>query len=158
MLFILIFITVLGCGLVAGIFFAFSNFVMKALGELSPPKGIAVMQSINRVVLNPLFLGVFIGTAVICIFLVVNVFVQWYVTEVAWIIAGGLLYLVGSFLVTVVFHVPWNEELAKTDPGNSESVQEWNEYLWKWTAWNHVRTFAAFAAMASCIVALLQMP
>ena len=38
---------VLGCGLVAGIFFAFSTFVMRALGRRPAGEGIAAMQAIN---------------------------------------------------------------------------------------------------------------
>jgi uncharacterized membrane protein len=61
----------LGCGLIAGAFFAFSTFVMKALGNLPPAHGIAAMQSINVVVINPWFLTPFIGTAVVCAFVMI---------------------------------------------------------------------------------------
>ena len=44
---LLTFIAALGSGLVAGIFFAFSNFVMKALARVPPAQGVAAMQSIN---------------------------------------------------------------------------------------------------------------
>ena len=47
-----------GAGTVGGVFFAFSTFVMKALAQLPARQGIAAMQRINVVVLNPLFLGV----------------------------------------------------------------------------------------------------
>src|SRR3954453_3000242 len=57
----------LGCGLIAGVFFAFSTFVMKALARLPADEGMAAMQSINVVVLNPMFLGVFLGTAALCV-------------------------------------------------------------------------------------------
>ena len=43
-LFALTLVSALGCGLIAGAFFAFSSFVMKALGRLPPPQGIAAMQ------------------------------------------------------------------------------------------------------------------
>ena len=59
-------------GLVAGIFFAFSNFVMKALARVSPGQGIAAMQSINVVVLNRWFFAVFLGTAGCCLVLAVS--------------------------------------------------------------------------------------
>ena len=55
----------LGSALVGGIFFAFSSFVMKALARVPAAEGIAAMQSINVVVLNPSFLSAFIGTAVL---------------------------------------------------------------------------------------------
>ena len=53
----------IGTALIAGAFFAFSSFVMGALGKLPPAQGIAAMQSINVVVINPWFMSAFIGTA-----------------------------------------------------------------------------------------------
>lgn len=53
----------LGCGLVAGVFFAFSTFVMSALARLQPAQGIAAMQSINITAINPLFMMAIFGTA-----------------------------------------------------------------------------------------------
>src|SRR5258705_6992637 len=44
--------TALGAGLVAGVFFAFSSFVMAALARLPPAQAIAAMQSINVTVVN----------------------------------------------------------------------------------------------------------
>lgn len=52
-------IAALGSGLVAGAFFAFFAFVIKALSRLPPGEGIAAMQSINVAVLNPWFLAAF---------------------------------------------------------------------------------------------------
>lgn len=49
--------TALACALVAGVFFAFSNFVMEALARLPAEQGAAAMREINVVVLNPGFLG-----------------------------------------------------------------------------------------------------
>ena len=46
----------------AGVFFAFSTFVMQALARLQPAQGTEAMQAINRTVLNPWFPGVFLGT------------------------------------------------------------------------------------------------
>ena len=62
---VLTLISALGCGLVGGIFFAFSAFVMKALNRLPPAQGIAAMQSINVTVINPLFMTAFFGTAAV---------------------------------------------------------------------------------------------
>ncbi len=55
----------LGSALVGGVFFAFSSFVMNALARVPSAEGIAAMQSINVVVINPAFLGAFMGTAVL---------------------------------------------------------------------------------------------
>jgi len=148
-MFILTLCAALGCGLVAGAFFAFSSFVMKALGRLPAGGGMAAMQSINVAVLNPLFLGVFVGTAAVCAVAVVLSFLRWNEPGSAWLLAGGLLYLVGCFLVTMVFNVPRNEALAKVAPADPNAARLWASYLSSWTAWNHVRTIASLAAAAA---------
>jgi uncharacterized membrane protein len=56
-------VAALGCGLIAGVFFAFSTFVMSALARLQPAQGIAAFQAINITVYNPWFMGTFLGTA-----------------------------------------------------------------------------------------------
>lgn len=143
----------LGAGLVAGIFFAFSTFVMQALARLPAAQGIAAMQSINVVVLNPIFLTVFMGTAAICTVLAVAAFFRWHEAGAAYLLAGSLLYLIGTFLVTVAFNVPLNDALAVVDPQSAEGATLWTQYLASWTGWNHVRSAAALASLASFIVA-----
>jgi uncharacterized membrane protein len=101
--------TALGCGLIAGVFFAFSTFVMKALGSLLPAQGIAAMQSINLAVLNP------------------------------W---------------CILFNVPRNNALALIGPSDTAAPGLWRSYLSTWTAWNHVRMLAAFAASAALMLGL----
>jgi uncharacterized membrane protein len=54
-----------GAGIVAGVFLAFSRFVMRALREWPACHGVAAMQRVNVGVLNPGFLAVFVGTAVL---------------------------------------------------------------------------------------------
>ena len=66
-------IALLGSALVGGVFFAFSSFVMKALARVPSSQGIAAMQSINVVVINPSFLGAFLGTALLSVGVVVLV-------------------------------------------------------------------------------------
>jgi uncharacterized membrane protein len=144
----------LGCGLIGGVFFAFSSFVMKALARLSPAEGIAAMQSINIAVINPLFLGVFLGTGLICALLIISSFLRWHVPGSIYSIVGGLLYLVGTLMVTFVFNVPKNNALASVTPTAPDSTSLWADYLTTWTAWNHVRTAAALVAAAALIIAL----
>ena len=60
-------LALLACAVVAGVFFTFSSFVMKALAQLPASHGIGAMQSINVVVINRGFLGVFLGGAVLSV-------------------------------------------------------------------------------------------
>ncbi len=147
--FVLVLAAILGCGLIAGVFFAFSTFVMKALSRLSPREGITAMQSINITVLNPLFLGVFLGTAVACILLLAWSLFRWHQTGSGYLLAGSTLYLLGSLMVTGIFNVPKNEALAKVDALDANSEILWSNYVAKWTTWNHVRTIASLTA-ATC--------
>lgn len=154
LLFFLTMIAALGCGLVAGVFFAFSGFVMKALARLPPSQGIGAMQSINVAVINPLFLATFLGTCVACLLLAVSSLLRWHEPGAVFLLVGGLLYLVGTILVTGVFNVPRNDALAAVDPASAEGARLWAEYVASWTAWNHVRTAAALLAAASLTIAL----
>ena len=52
-------IAIVGSGLTAGVFYAFSTFVMAALARMPPEQGIAAMNSINVTVINPWFFAVF---------------------------------------------------------------------------------------------------
>lgn len=147
-------ISALGCGLVGGVFFAFSAFVMKALERLPPAQGIAAMQSINVAVINPLFMTAFFGTAAACVTLVIISLLDWDRPGAALNFVGSLLYLFGTILVTIVFNVPRNEALAGVDPASAAGARIWAGYLTRWTILNHVRTAAALAAAASLTIAL----
>jgi uncharacterized membrane protein len=144
----------LGCGLIAGVFFAFSAFVMKALARLPSSEGIAAMQSINIAVLNPWFLGVFLGTAVACALLMIFSVLWWPNPGAVYLLAGGALYLAGALMVTVVFNVPWNNALAAIAPTAPEGARLWAKYLANWTAWNHIRAAAALASAVALTLAL----
>jgi uncharacterized membrane protein len=133
----------LGCGLMAGVFFTFSTFVMKALAQQPSAQGIATMQSINITVINPWFMTAFLGTSVACMILFVSLLLNWKQPNAVYLLVGSLLYLVGTFGVTIAFNVPLNDALAVVKPNSSEGATLWTRYLTDWTAWNHVRTIAA---------------
>jgi uncharacterized membrane protein len=141
-------ISILGCGLVAGIFFAFSTFIMKALARLQPAQGIAAMQSIIITVINPWFMTVFLGTAVACLLLSIISLLKGSQSGVTYTIVGSPLYLVGTVGVTMVCNVPLNDALAVVKPDSTDGATLWAKYLTDWTFWNHVRTAAALAAAA----------
>lgn len=149
------FLSALGAGLVAGIFFAFSTFVMKALRNLPREQGIAAMQQINVTVLNGRFFSAFFGTALGALVVLVAGIANFGEAGTGALVLGAFLYLVGCILVTVVFNVPLNEALARVDPESREGGKLWSVYLPSWTAWNHVRTITSLGSAASLMVALL---
>src|ERR687886_2530221 len=154
LLFALKLFSTLGCGLIAGVFFAFSSFVMSALARLQPTQGIAAMQSINITAINPLCMTVLFGTAAACILLAVSSLLKWHQPGAAYLLLGSLLYLIGTLGVTIVFNVPLNEALARVEPDSTGGANLWASYLGNWTFWNHIRAAAALAAAASLTIAL----
>jgi len=152
-LFVLTLLAALGCGMAAGVFFAFSVFVMKALGRLPAPQGIAAMQSINAAAISPVFLVALLGTAVACVALAVCSLFVWHEPFAIHLLAGSALYL-GAILLTIAYHVPRNEALATVEPHSANAESHWTRYLSGWTTWNHVRAAAALAAAATLTIAL----
>lgn len=144
----------LGSGLIAGLFFVFSAFMMTALARLGPSRGIAAMQSINVTILNPWFFAAFFGTAAACVVLAALALVEWQSPGSAFLLAGSVLYLLCSIGVTLRFNVPLNDALAATQADSAEGAELWTRYLSVWTAWNHVRTVGSLLATASLMLAL----
>lgn len=138
----------LGCGLVAGVLFAFSTSVMRGLAALPPAQGMAAMQSINIVIINPWFLTPFLGTALLCLLSVAASLRRWPDDGAMYALVGAALYVVGTIVVTMRCNVPRNDALAAVAPSSAEAGDVWARYLATWTAWNHVRTAAAFGAAA----------
>lgn len=147
--------TILGAATVGGIFFGFSSFIMAALGRVEPEAGIAAMQAINVTVLNRWFFGVFFGTALAGLALAVLGLLTPGAPGSAWLVAGGLLYVVGCILVTIAFNVPLNNRLAAADPASPAGRDLWARYLTVWTRWNTVRTVASIAAAAALVMAVV---
>ncbi|GAA5111679.1 anthrone oxygenase family protein [Pseudonocardia adelaidensis] len=144
---------VVGSGLMAGVFFAFSTSVMPALRRLRPAAGAEAMQQVNRVIQNPLFLLVFMGTGVLSLLLVIGAPISGS-PGTAWVVIGGLLYLVGSIGLTFVVNVPMNNRLDAANPLTDKGAATWADYLSRWTAWNHARALACVAATAALAVGL----
>lgn len=145
---VLTFCTALGCGLMAGAFFAFSSFVMTALARLPAPQGIAAMQSINVLAVTPIFMTALFGTAAACLVLAVSAWSVWPRPGAGYLLIGSLLYVIGTTVVTILFNVPRNNALAAVNPSSADAALFWTNYVSTWTAWNHVRTAAALVAAA----------
>ena len=142
-----------GCGLIGGLLFAFSSFVMTALARQPAECGIRTMQAINVAILNPLFLSVFLGTALGSAALLVMALAQLASRGDMLLPAGAALYLLGVFGVTMSVNVPLNNALESLDGGSPEAARFWPEYVQRWTRWNHLRTVSALLASVLLTVA-----
>jgi uncharacterized membrane protein len=146
----------IGCGLLGGLFFAFSVFVMTALGSIAPASGIAAMNAINRVILRSLFMPVFWLTTLASLFLAGIGIVHGDEPGATAILIGGAAHFLGMFVCTVAFNVPLNNALAAVDHASEVALPVWQRYLRDWTRWNHVRTVGCTVVSAMFVLALVE--
>ena len=140
----------LGTGLVAGVFFAFSSFVMRGLASLPAAQGVAAMQSINVAAISRAFMTALFGTAGLSLGVGIAALVAGDVIRALLGLAASALYLVGCIGVTIACNVPRNTALARVSP--QEGADLWARYVPEWTRWNHVRTVASLAATALFVI------
>ena len=154
---IAVILLILATAMLSGLFFVFSNFVMDALSRIRVESGVSAMQSIKSVILNPWFLGLFIGTALGCLGTLGSAATQWSHPASIWMIAGALLYLIGCFLVTAAFNVPLNDQLDAVDAAAPSAGEAWIHYVSNWQPWNHVRTVTTLLSAGCYLVAALKL-
>lgn len=143
----------IGAGLSAGVYLAFSTFIMPGLRTLPAPRAITAMNSINRAApSNPVLMLLLFGTGVLCVLVMIAGFRQ-HGTVGAWQIAGAVLYL-ASVLILVGYHVPHNNQLMTVDPNGAGVGEIWSHFYSAWMAWNHARTLTAFGGAVGMVLAL----
>lgn len=142
-------LALLGSALVAGVFFAFSTFVMRGLDLAGADVAAPAMRGINVTALRPPLMLALFGTALLAVVLGIVALVSWTPAS-PWLLAAGAVYLLGEVVVTAVGNVPLNQRIDRETGG-----AYWREFLPKWNRWNHVRTIAGVAAAAGYLVALL---
>lgn len=145
---------IVGAGLVTGLLFAFSNFVMRALAELSNEQGMFAMQQVNEKIINPLFMLFFLGTPALCVFIAIRAAIDFSSPGNLMLVLGSLCYLAGPFGITILCNVPLNNQLAKTEAADANTV--WPEYQVRWQRWNHLRTFIGALSILLLAVGLGQ--
>jgi uncharacterized membrane protein len=154
--FALTLVAALGAGVVGGVFYAFSTFVMPALRRVPSAPGIVAMQSINRLAPTAPFMLAFLGTAAVSAAVVVVALFRLSESGSALAMVGAAVYLVLVLGLTAGYHVPRNNALDAVDADDPTSEGVWRRYLREWVPANHVRTVAGIAAAAVLACSLLQ--
>jgi uncharacterized membrane protein len=143
-------IAVIACAVVSGTFLTFSDFVVESLAAARPGSGVESMQIINRKVYGSIFVAmlwsIFAATPVLISF----AYVHAAESAFGWIVAAGVLYFAGVFVVTFAFNVPMNKRLDLMDYSAPETASYWETtYVPSWTFWNYVRSISC-AGSAIC--------
>ena len=108
--------------------------------------GVAAMNAINVDIVRSPFMPLFLVTTLMALALVVLALFDREQPGAMLAVAGGVLYVVGMFAVTMAVNVPLNDALAAADPSTAQGAALWTRYVHDWTMWNHVRTVASAAA------------
>lgn len=148
---------IISVGVMTGVYFAFSVFIMRAFDELPATKAIAAMNSINVVIVKSFFLPLFLGSTVLALVLVIVSLIYLQGVAAYLGVTAGLIYLLSMFLCTVLFNVPLNNLLARFDLQHDNADSAWVSYRLNWTRWNHVRTIGSLfsGVLSSSLLALI---
>ena len=141
-------------GLMAGVFGLYAH-IMPGLGRTDDRTFVGAFQSIDRAVINPLFLATFLGALAFTVLAAaLHLGNGWRLT---WVVAALVLYL-AVLIITIRVNVPLNDEIkAAGDPDQIADLAVVRERFdeARWTRWNVVRavaTTAAFACLAWTLV------
>lgn len=145
---------ILMSGLMAGIYFTFSVFVMRALGELPAEQGAAAMNRINTVIVSTLFMPIFFLSSLGFAGLMIWSLLHWQTGQSGIIVLAALVYLLGMFAVTAFGNVPLNNHLQASADHEDKLAASWQTYQRDWTRLNHIRTLSCIVACALLIHAV----
>jgi len=151
---ILLWIAAISSGLIAGVYFAFSAFIMQAFGKIHSTQGISAMNAINETILRSAFMPLFFASSIISLWLIFSGYIHWGETGSELTLLAGAIYFTGMFACTVIFNVPLNNALAAIDDDSKNTQIIWSDYLKSWTRWNHLRTFSSLCSCIICIYIL----
>lgn len=155
---IILLITAILTGLIAGLFYSYSCSVNPGLGRLHDREYLAAMQSINKVILNPLFFMSFLGTLIL---LPVSTYLNYgqpASSRFVFLLAAALIYAIGVFGVTFFGNVPLNDTLAKMNlqSASAEEISKLRVYFEEsWNRFHSIRTIASVISLALVILACL---
>ena len=155
---IILALAILLTGLMAGIFFTWSNAVKPGIGKLSDIEYLRALQSMNRVILNNAFKIIFLG-AIIAVALVPVFYFNLYPKNIFWLFVFTLvIYWIGVFGVTVSGNIPLNEILDKTNLESItlEEIKTLRKSIeLKWNNYNLIRCISSGITFILLIVSFL---
>jgi uncharacterized membrane protein len=154
---IILILSILFTGLTAGLCFTWSNAVTPGLGQLDDLGFLKAFQAMNRAIINPSFLIVFMGPSLL---LFVNAFVfknSSQFTFTSYLVAA-VLFFIGVGLVTIFKNVPLNEILDKTvlETASAVELSELRKtFEQPWNRWHMIRTVCSFTSFVLLVTGLL---
>ena len=146
-------------GLIAGLFYAWSISVTPGLAKISDANYLNAFQSMNRMILNPIFFIAFMGLIILLPLLSYLYYSSPVSTQFWFILSATVLYLAGVMAVTIFGNVPMNNtlealQIESMSPGQMQSFRLGFES--KWNSLNTVRTICSSLSFILLIMACIQ--
>jgi len=148
---------ILTTGLMAGVFWIFSNTIMPGLRHTDDRTFVGAFQSMDRAIMNPWFMAAFFGALVLTGLAAALHFTGDRRHVLPWLGAAFVLYLI-AVLITMAVNVPLNDALkAAGDPARIGDLAAVRQHFHeaRWSAWNLVRTLTSTAALGCLIAAAM---
>ena len=155
---ILLVLTATTTALMAGLFYAFSCSVNLGLARLSNAEYISAMQSINRAIQNPIFFAAFLSAPIL---LPISTFLHYeqpLPVRFRYLLAATIIYLIGTFGVTMFGNVPLNNALDRFDlesAAEAEIALQRTNFETRWNNLNTIRTVSSTLAVILVAIACL---
>ena len=145
-------------GLMAGVFGIYGNAIMPGLRRTDDRTFVAAFQSIDRAIINPVFMVTFFGALAFTALAALLHVTGDQRPMLPWIGAALVLYLF-VFVITIGVNVPRNNEIkAAGDVDRMTDLRGVRERFdeARWVRWNHLRTFASTVAFGLLAWALVE--
>lgn len=154
---IALYLALLLTGLSAGLFFAWQVSVIPGTKRIQDSTYIETMQKINRAIINPLFMLIFLGSLLMQF---LSVILYWNTAMPYWLILGAtVFYAAGTVIVTGMGNVPLNDalDILKLNKLSEEQVSgERKDYESRWNKLHVIRTlFAVLSFMLLLLAAFI---
>ena len=154
-----LFLSILSCSLVTGFIFTYAIIVMPGLSKLSDKEFLKAFQATDAVIQNkqPIFMVIWVGSIVSVLSLILISIVYVGLSETWLVVLFALIYLMGVQGITILIHLPLNNQIQKLnlEKLNDENLK--NERLnfeIKWNFFNNIRTTIAFFVSLTLLIFL----
>jgi len=148
---IILFITILFSGMVAGLLYSYSCSVNPGLKALSSKEYLSAMQSINRAIQNPVFFVTFMGLLILlplCCWLAYKHQIN---ISFPFLATATLIYFIGVIGVTAAGNIPLNNQLESFNintASDADMLSMRTQFEIAWVRWHSIRTTASVISFA----------
>ena len=154
-----LFLSILSCSLVMGFIFTYAIIVMPGLSKLSDKEFLKAFQVTDAVIQNkqPIFMLTWIGSIVSVLSLILISITYVGLSETWLIVLVALIYLLGVQGITILIHLPLNNQIQKLNLEKLKDENLRNERLNfenKWNFFNNIRTTIAFFVSLTLLIFL----